>query len=299
MLELKENGEPANANAWVAPWRVGLGLLQGACLYWLYTAGQAKTTFATTSEWFSALILLALFLPTLTIISLGHLSCKTFIAWIGILLAALAGLAYYEQWRLIGALSLNGWGETAVDSVKYPSVLLGIFTAMVCFIAHALLSAAHFEGKRIASYNAYFDSAWKLWVQLKFSYVFLGAFWLILYLGANLFLLIKVDFLHKAIQEAWFVIPVCLTALSFALHLTDVRPAIVNSIRNLLLVLLSWILPVAVLIIGGFLLTLPFTGLANLWATKRATAILLCAVAALIVLINTAFQNGAVAKQVP
>jgi hypothetical protein len=278
--------------------RVFLGLLQGLALYFLYTMGKNESTFATSSDLFAPFVLLALFLPTLIIVSLGHLSRKTLIYWATTLLLVLLGLAYYEQWRNTGALSLNGWAQTGAEKVKYPTLLLGFFTAAMCFIAHALINAAHTDVKTIAHYNTYFDSAWKLWVQLKFSYLFLGAFWLILYLGANLFLLIKLDFLHKTIQEPWFIIPVCMTALSFALHLTDVRPAIVSSIRNLLLVLLSWILPIAVLMIGGFLLTLPFTGLSNLWATKRATTILLFAVAALIVLINTAFQNGDQHKQV-
>jgi Domain of unknown function (DUF4153) len=279
--------------------RFCFGLLQGIALYFLYTAGKNETVFATSNSLFAPLILVALFLPTLIIVSLAHLPRKRLFYWATLVLFTLFGLAYYEQWRNSGALSFNGWGEVGDDKAKYPSVLLVFFTATICFISHALINAANTDGKQIASYSTYFDSAWKLWVQLKFSYLFLGAFWLILYLGANLFLLIKLDFLHKALQEAWFVIPVCMTALSFALHLTDVRPAIVNSIRNLLLVLLSWILPIAVIIIAGFLLTLPFTGLSNLWATKRASTILLCAIAALIVLINTAFQNGDVHKQVP
>jgi hypothetical protein len=64
------------------------------------------------------------------------------------------------------------------------------------------------------------------------------------------------------------------------------------------LVLLSWILPVAVTLIGGFLLALPFTGLEPLWATKAATALLLAASAVLVILINAAFQDGSVSDEV-
>ncbi len=41
-----------------------------------------------------------------------------------------------------------------------------------------------------------------------------------------------------------------------------------------------------------FLLALPFTGLGLLWATRRATGILLASVAALVFLINAAYQDG-------
>jgi hypothetical protein len=284
-----------------ALFRVLVGMVQGFALYGLYSAGKNHTEFASNALLFAPLVLVALFLPILFVVSLGHLSRKALLYWMLALLLALTGLAVYDQWRNIGALSFNGWNLSSDNSekTKYPSFLLYAFTAVSCFITHSLVSAACSEGKRIASYNAYFDTSWKLLVQLKFSTIFVGALMLVLFLGANLFQLIKINFLHDALQESWFVIPICMTAFSFALNLTDVRPAIVNSIRNLLLVLLSWILPLAVVLIGGFLLTLPFTGLSNLWATKRAASIVLFSVAALVVLINTAFQNGSLANQVP
>jgi hypothetical protein len=46
------------------------------------------------------------------------------------------------------------------------------------------------------------------------------------------------------------------------------------------------------LLVGGFLLSLPFTGLAPLWATRHAGSVLLLADAGFIVLINAAWQNG-------
>ncbi|MBC7490084.1 MAG: hypothetical protein H7240_09155 [Glaciimonas sp.] len=44
-------------------------------------------------------------------------------------------------------------------------------------------------------------------------------------------------------------------AFSFAFHLTDVRPNIVKGIRTLLLVLMACLLPVAVMVIGGFFIS--------------------------------------------
>jgi hypothetical protein len=72
-----------------------------------------------------------------------------------------------------------------------------------------------------------------------------------------------------------------------------VRPAIVSNIRNLLLGLLSWILPVMTLLVGGFVLSLPFTGLAPLWATRHAASLLLVAAGVFVVLINAGWQEGA------
>jgi len=153
-------------------------------------------------------------------------------------------------------------------------------------------AAAVRDGRRIAAYPTYFDTAWKLGVQLAFSGLFTGITWLVLALGSQLFELVKLDFLTRLMRESWFAIPVTAFAFACAMHLTDVRPAIVRGIRSLLLVLLSWLLPVAVLLIGGFLATLPFTGLAPLWSTKHAASVLLCAAAACVVLVNVAWQQG-------
>jgi hypothetical protein len=71
-----------------------------------------------------------------------------------------------------------------------------------------------------------------------------------------------------------------------------VRAGIVRGARTLKLTLLSWLLPMMVLIAGGFLSTLMFTGLEPLWSTRRATAVLLTAAAAIVFLVNAAYQDG-------
>jgi Domain of unknown function (DUF4153) len=281
--------------------RVLAGLCQGLALYGLYNAGQAQSWLATNEWLFAPLVLIAVFLPIIFVVSLGSLPRKTLLFWLLTVALVLAGLAVYDQWRNIGALTLNSYGGSPNPSnlVKYPSVLLYVFSAIICFISQSLVAAASIDGKRIATYNSYFDYAWKLLVQVKFSLTFVGAFWAVLYLGGQLFQLLGINLLHDLLEKSWFVIPVCMTALSFALHLTDVRPAIVSSIRNLLLMLWSWILPIATLLVGAFLVSMLFTGLDVLWATKRATFILLLAVAMLVVLVNAAFQNGDPGHAVP
>ena len=279
--------------AWV---RLALGLIQGITLYLLYHAAKSELWPATEPLLFAPLLLVAFFVPILMMSGLGHLSMRALWCWI--LLAALiaAGLGVHDSWRSLGA---PAW-EYGRDMTKahYPSFLLWLFGAAGFYIAHALILAAAADGKRIATYPSYFDSAWKLLIQLHFSALFVGVFWMVLQLGGALFKLIQLDFLHDLLQESWFAIPVTVFAFACAMHLTDVRPAIVRGIRNLLLVLLSWLLPVTLLIVGGFLCSLPVRGLAQLWATKHATALLLSATAVLVILINTAFQNGTVAGEV-
>ena len=270
--------------AWLGPTRIGIGLAQGLLLYLLYTAAQDKSWPATIPLLFGPLVMLGLLLPVILISGLGHLTRRQLASWAVSAAIVIALLAAYDMWRRLGGPDGEG-GK--------PSGMLTFCLAVGFFIAHALVLAACREGRRIAAYASYFEVAWKLNLQILFCLVFVGATWMVLQLGAALFDLVKLNFLSWAIGKAWFFIPVTAFAFSVAMHLTDVKPAIVRGIRNLLHVLLSWILPVLTLLVGGFLASLPFTGLDPLWATRSAGGMLLSAAAAFVVLINAAYQDGA------
>ncbi len=283
----------------IATARVVVGLLQGIALYLLYNTLQHKTWPATEGQLFAPLLLVFIFVPILFISGLGHARLKRLVLWIFVAGAITWFVGFHAVWRLypMGAYGL-GFSYTRDTYGIVPSLLVFFVTGVALYIAHALMLAATADRRWIAHYPTYFDVAWKFAIQIKFSLFFVGVLWLVLWLGSSLFLLLKLDFLRELLQKSWFSIPVTVLAFSYALHITDVRPGIVRGIRSLLLVLMSWLLPLAMLIVLGFVLSLPGTGLASLWATRHATAVLLGAAAVLVLLINTAFQNGEIASQV-
>jgi len=271
--------------------RLLVGLAQGLLLYWLYRAGREGYWPADTPYVMTPLTMLGLMLPAVLISGLGHLAPRRLAAWVLAAAAILIVLSLHDAWRAAGTpQSFAAPFPRPVHNA--PSPLLLPFGAAFLYIAHALVMAAALEGRRIASYAAYFEIAWKLAVQLLFSLFFVAALWAVLWMGASLFELVKLTFFKELLQKDWFYVPVICFAWSCAMHVTDVRPSIVRGIRTLLLVLSSWILPVAALIVCGFLCSLPFTGLEALWGTRHATSLLLAADAVLIMLINAAFQNG-------
>jgi hypothetical protein len=297
MIDIESHVPKSSVSRPVAAIRLLVGLLQGLALFLIYQAAENALWTADNSGLFAALLMALTIGPVLLVSGLGHMPSSTLWRWLLPAVAVLALLGFYDIWRSVGAPYWGGYGKTP-DAARFPSPELWIHAVAGFFIAQSLVSAAAMDGRRIASYRAIFQSASKLLIQVAFAGVFVGIIWLVLALGAELFKLIKLDFLKKLLDESWFAIPVTTFAFAYALHITDVRPAIVSGIRSLVLVLLSWILPIAVLIIGGFLLALPFTGLEPLWATKTATALLLAASALLVVLINAAFQDGSVAHEV-
>lgn len=265
--------------------RLLVALMQGAVLYWLYRAGVDKLWPASVPLLFVPLVLVSLLCPVLLVASLGHLPARRLLLWVGGAALLVAALGCYDAWRTVYPAGQR--------EAPLPSPLLFVHLVVSLFIGQVLIVAGHAERRRVASYGAYFDGAWTLAVQLVFSAGFVGISWLVLNMGSELFKLIKLTFLEDALRHAWFNIPVLVFAFTCAVHLTDVRPAIVRGMRGLVLVLMSWLLPVVSLLVAGFLLSLPFTGLAPLWATRHAAAVLLGAAGALVVMINAAWQNGA------
>ncbi|RQO37203.1 DUF4153 domain-containing protein [Herminiimonas sp. KBW02] len=280
----------------VARLRLLTGLLQGVILYALYYSLKEKFWPSTSGYLFSPLTMIFVFVPILFISALGHLNTRRMWIWMAIATLICVLLSVYDIWRMA---ALDGNNLLTDGSLRpTPSAMLVVFITGGFYIAHALVLAAANDERRIARYPTYFETAWKLIIQIKFSVLFVAVLWLILWLGATLFMLVKLSFLQTLLEQSWFFIPVTTFAFSTALHITDVRPGIVRGIRGLLLVLMSWLLPITTLIVAGFLLTLPFTGLELLWATRHATSVLLGTSATLVLLINAAFQGGEVGKEV-
>jgi hypothetical protein len=275
--------------------RLAIGLTQGFALYLLYSATDDKVWPATQGLVFAPLLLAWLLAPVVLTLSLGAMAWRRAATWTAIVALTFGVLAFFDIWM---AWPLD-WVRTHWEPHIIPAPQLFFFGGAGLFIAHALVIGGHTDHRFKARYSIHFDVAWKLAVQLALSAFFVGAFWLLLWLGAGLFKLIKLDFFEKLIRHEWFAIPVITMAAASALHLTDIRPALVQGARTLLLTLLSWLLPIITLIVAGFVSSLPFTGLGALWGVGHATALLLVATAALIVLINAAHQDGATERMPP
>lgn len=280
--------------------RLAAGVGQGLALTLLYYAAEAGVWPATTPPLFAALALMVLFVPVLGISGLGHVRPLRLGIWL--LLAALVSalVGWHAMARLAEPLSaqtglrLGWWALTPSGPVLWLAAL-GFFMAQALVLAGA--SSASFSSSshrfwRPAPYSAYFEAAWKLALQVLLALLFVGVLWLILWLGSALFLLLGLKGLRTLLEKPWFYLAVTASAFSLTLHVSDVRPAILASIRTLLLGLMAWLLPLAVALAGGFLLMLPLTGLTPLWGTQHAGSALLGAAVALVVLANTVLQDG-------
>jgi hypothetical protein len=256
--------------------RIAIGLIQGWALFGLHEASKGTDA---PSILFGATFLFTLLWPVAALGALGAMRPRTTAIWL-----SAAGVI------LLGVGAYDGAARSTGGAIPGPGAIVAAAAAL--FIGHHLVLAADQARRWIAPYGVYFDGGWRDGVRLALSAAFVGALWLLLGLGAALFSLIGVKAFGEVISKPWFVLPVTATFFAFGVHLTDVRANLVLGVRTVALTLLSYLLPVMALIALGFETALVFTGLDPLWKTRSATAILLSAAAALIVLINAAYQEG-------
>jgi hypothetical protein len=268
----------------LGPIRLAIGLLQGLGLYALHRASDGVPSWPATQPLiFGPLLLVVGFLPLVLLAGAGRMRPVPLAIW-----TAVAGV-------VLALLGLHDIARQSAETLRGPPFLsapLILFSAAALFIAHHLTAPADMERRRIASYPVHFDTASTAVVQLALSVGFTGAFWVLLHLGAALFRIIGLDFLEDLLRKDWFWIPVSFVVFAVAVHLTDVRDGLIRGVRTVGLMLLSWLLLVMTVLAAGFVAALPFTGLDGLWETGSATALVLSAAAALIILINAAYQDG-------
>ena len=276
---MTHDNEAPSARADLGATRLLIGLAQGVGLLLLIEAGGANAWPANDPWAFSTILLAVAYLPLTVLVGLGQLRPATLALWIVGCVGLIAGVSWHAVSRETGPFP------------DAPGVLVVLMPPLL-FVAYHLVAASDADRRVPAHYRSYFDIAWKNGVQLALSLAFLGAFWLLLYLGALLFGLIRIELFAEIIRQSWFIYPVTATMFALAAHVTDVRVGLINGIRAVALVLLSWLLPFMTVLAVAFLAALPATGLEPLWATGSATAILLAAAGTLVVLINAAYQDG-------
>lgn len=265
---------PDNDGAGRLIFRMAIGLLQGALLYGLYLA--TKFDDINTGP-LAAWALIAAFAPPVWLAAVGQMSIRATVVW-GVIATA-----------VLGALGLaSGFVD---NRYSFPVMMICLPAALFC--AHHLIVPAVRSAEAIAPYETYYEVAWKAGIQLVLALMFLGVFWLILFLGAALFNAIGIDFVEDLIEKKAFVFFASSLVFALGVELTDVRDGLTQGIRTVALTLLSWLLPVAVFLAGAFLIALPIAGFSELRASLSPAGLMLAASAGLIILINTVYQDGA------
>ena len=201
-------------------------------------------------------------------------------------------LAFALGWGLVIALvgwftaSYNQQGEIA----EFPFVS-GLFAVL---LAAPLFQTVRDEGSWRFPYARLHGHAWTDAVIGAASLAFVGVTFLLAWLIAGLFDVIGIDAIKELLQESWFGWMLAGFAFGAAAGLLRERDALMATLQRLVMVVLGVLAPVLAAALLMFLLSLPFTGLGELWDSSiPATPMMLLAGAGAILLANAVIGNGA------
>lgn len=242
------------------------------------------------AEWsalFNALLLTVLLLPFVVYWSQGVLARPALRRLLVLSALVLAGIGAWQ-----GASAFPPVGALRPTLAGAPA-FLGL--AMLVFMAVPLVagwtrgSAGGVLGGW--QYPRLFEVAWRNAVISVQAGVLTGLLWAVLFLGAQLFHLIGVDWPKETIAKAWFVIPVTTLAIALGLRAGLRRAAFTVTLRNHWLALVVWLLPLASLIGIAFVLT-SLAGVDTLFSRGLSAFFLLWFAAFWIKFYNAAYQDG-------
>jgi hypothetical protein len=190
-------------------------------------------------------------------------------------------------------LAFVGWFTAAYniggEIAEYP-FLAGIFALL---IAAPLFQTARDQGGWSFPYARLHSHVWTDAVIGAAALAFTGVAILLAFLIAQLFNLIGIEFFTDLMREGLFGWTLSGFAFGAALGLLRERDALVATLQKLVLVIFSVLAPVLAFALIGFLLSLPFTGLAPLWKSGvPTTPIVLLAAAGAVGLINAVIGDG-------
>ena len=169
----------------------------------------------------------------------------------------------------------------------------GVCVALSVAIAAPLFQTARDQGARRFPYVDVHAHAWTNVVIWCASWLFAGIVFILAFLLAALFDLIGIDLLQKALQKGWFWTTLLGTALGGGAGLLRERDRVVGLLERVVVSVLAVLAPVLAIGLALFLLSLPFTGLAPLWAATRSTTpILLGCVIGALILTNAVIGHG-------
>ena len=187
-------------------------------------------------------------------------------------LVSLAGLRYVRS----------------TDLLDEPVTL--VVAGVLVLVATPFLLVRRQAGKAWLDYAHLFDAAWTVFIRYFAAWVFVGIFWMVLFLSNQLLKLVDVQIIELILRREWLVF--ALTGGTLGLGL-----AVVYELRDtispfIVLRLLRLLVPVVLLVVVVFLLAMPFQGQSDLFGEFSAAGILMGTAIVAITLINTALDRS-------
>lgn len=225
--------------------------------------------------------------PTLLALLTAQRLTRSLAGWLGAYTVLIAYLGWYAG-RALAPLHV----EAAPVLLPYVWVLIASGHVIAAWMSCALAGQGY-------GYARLFEAAWRHTSTLVQVLVYVGAFWLLLFLWAALFKALQVPFFADLFGEPRFIYPVTSLMAGFGFVIARTRSSIGDAVHLRVLSLWRGLMPLAATLALAFAAALLVQGVQPLWDTRHATQLLLSLVVALVVLANAYYGKGSEAPPHP
>ncbi|MEE4246005.1 MAG: hypothetical protein V2I33_11365, partial [Kangiellaceae bacterium] len=255
-----------------------IAVVQGGVLATLYQSLEHNFWPGTSHPWLTFFVTLFIALPSLFLLLADKNDYKKVVFYLSpfVLLISVLGAFVSDQ--------ISGFRYVEDTYVIFSFTML-----VACFKASIYV-------KPIASnteinYPLLYRLSWRHAVIFAETALFTGIFFAILFLGAELFDLLGIELFKRFLDKSYIVIPLITLASAFAIRVFKQLFKVTDSIITIIQTLLKFLLIVLVFVSLGFLVTLPFTGLEKLWATRSGSFFVLWLMLLILLFANSVFYG--------
>ncbi len=260
---------------------LAISLAQGIALFLLWRALDNQAWPSQTPALNFTLCTLALAWPVLMLLSMERGNLNRSLKANSLFIAVLALLAAYVGWQA------TPYGEFPIGLLLFVTVVTGL---IACFKGLMLCQQWIWRAQR--TYEALFTYSWRNFLVAGLAAAMTAGVTLILFLSAELFAVIGIEFFRELVREDWFLFPVLAVAFGLGVLIFRRLVHVIDSITSILEGLMRLLLPLIAAVVVMFVCLLPFTGLAPLWETGNGTALLLWLNALSLFFVNAVYQTG-------
>ncbi|MDX1487769.1 MAG: DUF4153 domain-containing protein, partial [Acidiferrobacterales bacterium] len=232
----------------------------------------------------------------------------------------ISGLAFQLIWqgkRLTRLVVLSGalgvvwslvalwvWWQLPPAGVPYAGDGYRVATFVMAAIlgVYILLPFAriYYETGRFSfPYTELFRHSWNMPFIVAIGVLFVGLYWTLVILWAELFRILGVSFFRDVFYSAPFVHITSYTTFGIGLAIGKESHGVINTLRSITLQVFRILMPLLAFIALLFLAALVFTGLQPLWGTRAASPLLLNLLVLSVLFINAVFQDGSGERPYP
>ena len=272
-----------------------VAMLQGLLLWWVIRTQNLGIWPGNTHAWHATLLSLAVILaPVIYGLTPWTHGVR---AW-GIV-ALIAALAVVSSWHF-GSHELPPGAALWPSNV--PPFALLLVQVLVLFHALPFIQIYLIQGRWRCGYDLLFSRTWQNALQLGLAALFTSIFWALLMLWAELFKMIGLPFAQVLLtQIPGYSLIVLALGFGVGFYLVGSADRLLAVLRQQVLSLLKWLVPVAALILVAFAIALLLRTPALLAEHRHVIRAvwLLWLVIVSIYLLNAAYQDGSVATPYP